>query len=316
MQKENLSSSRSFSLKLKKKYKNLFKLCKKYKCTDFLIKYEPLSYGRYSIVLLSQDKTHIIIMFFEKESNIELKNELKIINILNEKQSDYIIKHLGHTNKIDSPLKYIKYEYCEGGELFCWDTEDLNDLAIFIIFSQLVNAVKYSHDINIIHCDIKLENIFLKYIDLPEETDYIKSSDIINNKVLFKLGDWNLASTKNIRGRYGTTEYMSPEVIREKHITKKNDIWSLGIVLYQLVYDNFPFTNDKDKITMLLIKRYADGLHNLKFKDSIFVDLIKLLLEPDLTKRVCIEEVLEQLYVLKICILESMGVSETKIDNK
>ena len=99
---------------------------------------------------------------------------------------------------------------------------------------------------------------------------------------------------------------MSPEVVREKHITKKNDIWSLGVLLYQLVYYDYPFTNDRDKITMLLIKRYADGHHKLEFKDSIFADLIQKLLEPDITKRICIDEVIEEINIIKICLIQSM----------
>jgi serine/threonine protein kinase len=306
MQKENLTSSKSFSLKLKEKYKKLYKMCKKYKCTNFLSNYIPLSHGRYSIVLLSKDKSHITKVFYEKDSFDELKNEIKVINKLNEDSCDNIIKSFGHSYNKECPLRYIKYEYCEGSELFCWDTEDLNDLSILNIIEQLSNALKHTHDKNIIHCDIKMENIFLKYIDMPEETDYIRSSDIINNKVQFKLGDWNLASFKNVRGRYGTTEYMSPEVVREKHITKKNDIWSLGVLLYQLVYYDYPFTNDRDKITMLLIKRYADGHHKLEFKDSIFADLIQKLLEPDITKRICIDEVIEEINIIKICLIQSM----------
>ena len=323
MQKENLNSSRSFTLKLKEKYKKLFKICKKYKCTDFLENYKPLSHGRYSVVLLSKDKTHIIKMFFEKGSSEELKNEIKILQKLNNedetKNCDNIIKHLSYSYRKDCPLRYIKYEYCEGSELFCWDTEDLNDLAKFQIIMQLTNAVKHTHDLDIIHCDIKMENIFIKYNDLPEDIDYLKSSDIYNNKITFKLGDWNLASFKNVRGRLGTTEYMSPEVIRDKHITKKNDIWAIGVVLYQLVYDNYPFTNDRDKITMLLIKRYADGLHKLEYKGSIFDNILKQLLEPDITKRLCIEEVIEKLIELKFKILENFNEcdeDDSNIDNE
>jgi serine/threonine protein kinase len=314
MQKGNLNSSRSFTLKLKEKYKKLFKICKKYKCTDFLENYKPLSHGRYSVVLLSKDKTHIIKMFFEKGSSEEIKNEIRILQKINNKDEskncDNIINHLSYSYKKDCPLRYIKYEYCEGSELFCWDTEDLNDLAKFHIIMQLTNAVKHTHDLNIIHCDIKMENIFIKYNDLHEDTDYIKSSDIYNNRLIFKLGDWNLASFKNVRGRLGTTEYMSPEVIRDKHITKKNDIWAIGVVLYQLIYDIFPFTNDRDKITMLLIKRYADGLHNIEYNSSIFDDILKKLLEPDITKRLCIEEVIENLVELKIKILENFKDSD------
>ena len=128
--------------------------------------------------------------------------------------------------------------------------------------------------------------------------------------LIFKLGDWNLASFKNVKGRLGTTEYMSPEVVRDKHISKKNDIWSIGIVLYQIVYDIFPFTNDRDKITMLLIKRYADGLHKLEYKGSIFDDILKQILEPDITKRLCIDEVIEKLIDLKFKILENFEDSD------
>ena len=50
---------------------------------------------------------------------------------------------------------------------------------------------------------------------------------------------------------------------------------------------------------MLLIKRYADGYTKLKYKDSVFTDFIKMLLEPDISKRICIAEVIDNLLILK-----------------
>ena len=79
---------------------------------------------------------------------------------------------------------------------------------------------------DLIHRDIKTENIFLDH----------------NFNV--KLGDfgWVCAETEQAFDYVcGTLEYMSPEVLLERKYTKKLDIWSLGVLFYEMLHGNTPF---------------------------------------------------------------------------
>lgn len=89
------------------------------------------------------------------------------------------------------------------------------------LFSQTCLALKYIHDLKILHRDIKASNIFLN----------------VNNRL--KLGDFGVSKT--LKGTLdaatsvvGTPYYMSPEVYQNKPYTLKSDIWALGCFLYEL----------------------------------------------------------------------------------
>lgn len=92
-------------------------------------------------------------------------------------------------------------------------------------------TLEYIHGRKILHWDIKLSNIFLTG----------------NNTV--KLGDFGISkileTTQDVAGTVvGTPYYMSPEVCESKPYTYKSDVWSLGVVLYELCALDRPFMAD------------------------------------------------------------------------
>lgn len=101
-----------------------------------------------------------------------------------------------------------------------------NDELLRTIFKQMVDAVKECHRLNIIHCDIKLENFL-----------------VINEKIV--LADFGLAveqTNAKINNWAGTTVYCPPEVLKSvEHDGRPRDIWSLGICLYILYYGLIPY---------------------------------------------------------------------------
>lgn len=89
-------------------------------------------------------------------------------------------------------------------------------------------SIKHSHDHKIIHRDIKASNIFLH-----------------DNHI--KLGDFGLAknlksSTHHLKGVLGTPLYIAPEILEETGYSFPADIWSLGVVFYELMNLEIPFT--------------------------------------------------------------------------
>lgn len=96
---------------------------------------------------------------------------------------------------------------------------------------ELCNAITYAHKHGLVHRDIKPANIYRS-----------PSGD-------YKLGDFGTAARKpnelSLKTITGTTAYMAPEVSKGEPYDQRADIYSLGIVLYQLLENNFlPFTND------------------------------------------------------------------------
>jgi len=132
----------------------------------------------------------------------------------------------------------IVFELANGGELFDYVSEDFDkhqftEKAAKMQFYQILKGIKYLHDNNICHRDLKLENILLAEKD---KRGLIKITDF----GLSKLLDNSTAMTTYV----GTPSYIAPEVLRnsidddpQKHnsYTVKADMWSLGCILYSLI---------------------------------------------------------------------------------
>jgi serine/threonine protein kinase/WD40 repeat protein len=123
---------------------------------------------------------------------------------------------------------FLVMRYLRGGSLrkFTKELLPLNDLCDMM--HQIGAALTYSHRHNVIHSDIKTDNIF---------------TDDDGN---FYLGDFGIAqSAKTLKdgqtGLYGTPSYLSPEQIRGELLTPASDIYSLGIVMYELLTGVRPF---------------------------------------------------------------------------
>jgi serine/threonine protein kinase len=188
---------------------------------------------------------------------------------------------------------YIIMQYIKGGTL----KEYLNKYKIIsenkvkeIIF-YLLNAVEYLHKNEIVHRDIKLENIML------ENENDLKSLKLIDFGLSISINDTDNNEYTNTH-LCGTFLYMPPELLTNKEIHKYNsikerDIWAIGITMYRLLYNKHPFHNKEETFTKLKenLKNYTNT-KNIVFHDEINKvnrngkKLISQLLEPDWTKRI------------------------------
>ena len=122
-------------------------------------------------------------------------------------------------------------EFAENGNLFNYinlNQNKVNDLEfIKPLYQKICEAIQFIHNDNLIHRDLKPENILLTKDLVPKICDFGWS-------VMVKRGQ----SRKTFCGTY---EYMAPEILESNKYNKSVDIWSLGILLYELIHGFSPF---------------------------------------------------------------------------
>ena len=125
---------------------------------------------------------------------------------------------------------YIIMDYVESGTLECVLSKKFNTLTTetkFDIANRLVKAVIFLHSYSIMHRDIKASNILI---------DKDNKIYLIDFGLAHIIGD-----NEYTKGSYGTVSYAPPEMYQDKHYNTSIDIWSLGVVLYYLLYGELPF---------------------------------------------------------------------------
>lgn len=138
-------------------------------------------------------------------------------------------------------------------------------------FTQICLALKHVHDRKIIHRDLKCQNIFL------------------TKNGIIKLGDFGIArvlsnTRENARTMVGTPYYLSPEIIENKPYSFKSDMWSLGVVLYELCALNPPFTgNSLHFLALKIVKGSYSPIPSTYSKE--LKGLVASLLQTDPSKR-------------------------------
>ena len=208
-----------------------------------------------------------------------------------------IMKNLLHPNVIsfkdvfkDTKLDYfyIVMEYANDGDLSKKIKTQKNKIIgekyfseekIMQYFYQICRGLQYIHSKNIIHRDIKSQNIFL----------------MKNGKI--KIGDFGIAkaltNTKNNATTIiGTPYYFSPEIINGEPYNYKTDIWSLGVVLYEMCCLKLPFeSNNIAQLSIKIMKGKYDPIPNRYSKNM--ANLIKNMLNIDQKLRPNINEVMQ-----------------------
>ena len=114
--------------------------------------------------------------------------------------------------------------------------KSFNPKEIFEIVNQLNNTFKIMKEKKIVHRDLKPDNILIK---------------IENKKPIIKLCDYGISiidKYTKLTSYKGTNEYMAPEIMEEKQYNYKCDLWSLGIIIYELYFQERPFKGKDTKI--------------------------------------------------------------------
>jgi serine/threonine protein kinase len=133
-------------------------------------------------------------------------------------------------------LFFLLMEYVQGTDLrrLMMDTS-LTPHESLAIVSQICDSLQYAHDLNIVHRDVKPENI------LVDERGHVKIADFGLAKLLTPSGPAPSLSLTQPRQVVGTPHYMSPEQMeRPQTVDRRADIYSLGVVFYELLTGELP----------------------------------------------------------------------------
>ena len=135
--------------------------------------------------------------------------------------------------EIEEFSPFITMEYFQSAELLKYDR--LNEEKILnTIIKQICSVLYYLHQSNFIYYDLKAENILVAD---QNNTPVIK---------LIDLGFTNSTLEEKNRDIKGTAQYIAPELLKKESHNHKVDFYSLGILLYRIVYGKFPFKSENE----------------------------------------------------------------------
>ena len=166
--------------------------------------------------------------------------------------------------------------------------------------AQLARALVFLHEQNIVHRDIKAANVLLDSNDLT--TANVRLADLGLAKVApERRSIVGMNVSTGGRARFGTWDYMAPEQwIRSKDVDPKTDVYSLGVLLFQMISGGLPFVADDAKNLMrmhLFVEAPMDRLRG-RVPRPLF-NLIGRMLRKTLKERPSMSEVVERLEMIQ-----------------
>ena len=226
----------------------------------------------------------VLIHIFPKEEIKEKANEVTFMN-----NHVYLLKLVNHKNilKLYEIIEtkthaFLIYEYFDGIKLsdFISKKKKLSEEESMFIFKEILSILVYLHDMYLCNLNINSNNILI------DTKNNIKLCD-------FKYGHFYSNKEKSRTGLIGDHSTACPELHSKKPYNPElADIWSMGVVLYQMVTGELPFKSHKD---LDLIRLIIKGDYSLpKNLSGSMKNLIKGILEVKEDKRIKLNDLFEQ----------------------
>ncbi|XP_069461116.1 hormonally up-regulated neu tumor-associated kinase homolog A-like isoform X2 [Ambystoma mexicanum] len=232
------------------------------------------------------------------------KVAMKVIDKKKAKQDSYVLKNMKREPRIHQMIKhpnivqlyetletensyYMVMELCLGGDLMdrICDKKKLDEREVRRHTRQIMSAVEHMHRHGIVHRDLKIENFLL------DENNNIKIVDFgLSNTLKFEGLSQELLNTQ-----CGSPAYAAPELLAHKKYGPKVDVWSMGVSMFAMLTGTLPFTVEPFNIKQLHQKMVNGEISPIPPDiSSGAVQFMRVLLEPDPTKRPTVKEAMEE----------------------
>ncbi|XP_076346098.1 myosin light chain kinase, smooth muscle-like isoform X2 [Tachypleus tridentatus] len=241
--------------------------------------FEELGRGKFGTVYRCEEKASgrvLAAKFITTNRDVDRKNvekEVEIMRVLQHPRLLQLYDAFDDGKKqmclilelyITELLKDRGQEFCvcfafriEGGELFERVIDDdfvLTEKVCIIFMKQICEGIEYMHSQNILHLDMKPENVMC----LSRTGNRIKLID-------FGLAI-NFDPLKKVHILFGTPEFVSPEVVNFDNISYGTDMWSVGVICYTLLSGLSPFVGDSVLETMANVTKAAFDFNDDSFE--------------------------------------------------
>ena len=161
---------------------------------------------------------------------LRFRREAKLLASLDHPNIVRLNEYIEHEGRF-----FLIMEYVDGTELNSYINKvsgAIPENKLVILFSKILDAIAYAHKKGMIHRDLKPSNIIITKDEGVKILDFGIAKLVKENKELTKSGV-----------QVGTVRYMSPEQVRAQKVDKLTDIYSLGVILYQMAVGKAPYNN-------------------------------------------------------------------------
>lgn len=267
-----------------------------------------LGRGEFGVTYLSTDKATGDVYACKSISKKKLRTRVDIEDVRREVE---IMKHLPkHPNIVtlkdtyeDDNAVHIVMELCEGGELFdrIVARGHYTERAAAAVTRTIVEVIQMCHKHGVMHRDLKPENFLFEN---KKETAPLKAIDF-GLSVFFKPGE-------RFNEIVGSPYYMAPEVLKRDY-GPEVDVWSAGVILYILLCGVPPFWAETEQgVAQAIIRSVVNFKRDPwpKVSDNA-KDLVKKMLNPDPSKRLTAQEVLDHPWIQNAKKAPNVSLGET-----
>lgn len=259
---------------------------------------DPIGYGSFSMVFKGyryKDRMPVAVKLITKVIDQKyFENEIRIMQQIDHFNILKLYKVIKKDGKI-----YLIIEYCNGGDLSNYIQKNENSFDNRY-FYQILEGLEHLHNNRILHRDIKPQNILI-------HNDNIKISDFGFAKSFEK--------SELITTFCGSPLYMAPEILKDRKYSSESDIWSLGVLLYELLTKEHPYYCDTKKELWDMAKKSNFTINFNKIDNLSKRNLIKKLLKCNYSERISWEEIFANKHECRERLFSGESFNDLPINN-